>query len=674
MIWNGYTPSTLLPVVGVIGVILIILYLLRVRRRVKMVPYLGLWKQISLKRRRWVENLRRLLSLLLWFIIVGLVALALMDPRVETDEEARRHVILVVDTSASMGATLDGEGCSTRFACAIQDAHTYVDNMILTDRMTIVEASGNVHATGPFTDDQDQLHEALNALSVHASTANIGDALKLANQLAEGRASAQIILLSDGQFEAKEADVSFIPLPVALAQKTYGKPAHNLAIEAFNVRRYISNRLAFEAFLSLHNGFDVPVTAKVQIFNLEHPIQALTDDYANNYATVIAEKTLTLASGESEVRLYDNLTLTAGRMAARVTIVDPHDAKDILPQDDVAYARVPDFVRPDILAVTPGNLYLEAALLLNENYRVTIARPNDVMTDGKLDLQPLAAAHDIVILDNSYRNLPEIVHEDTPGRLLFIHPRPGETPFEQSLVSDPIVERVNLHHPVSRWLSLKNLNIKEANIFKNVKSDDMILRAIEGPLIVSHKTDSQRVMAIGFSLVESDLIFRVALPVLMINAVDWFMNEGSEAVLAKQTGEAWHIRVPEGMQRATLFTPSWKKRSGIPAYNSLMTVYGDEAGIYVLRDEENETRTYEFAANFANPQESDMAQAQNKIVTAHHPEPSIMEASEADTPDALLRLLSRLPKSAQNIWIIALLLVSGLLFVEYLTWHRRWTV
>lgn len=669
MIWNGYTPATVLPVVAVLGVILVILYLLRVRRRVRVVPYLGLWKQVAFRRRKWVEHVRRAVSLLLWLLMAALVALALMDPRVEEDNEARRHVVVVIDTSASMGAAYDGEGCSTRFECAIRDARTYVDNMTLTDRMTIIEAAGNVHATGPFTDDQRVLHDALDRLSVRAASADIGDAMKLAAQLSQGRASAQILLLSDGQFAPDEADVSSIPLTVALEQKTYGEPAQNLAIEAFNVRRYIANRLAFEAFLRIRNGFDRPVTAKVRIYNLAQDAQKLTDN-----ATVIAEKTLTLAAGTAEVRLYDNLTLTAGRMAVRVTVIDPADAGDILSEDDIAYARVPDFARPDILAVTPGNLYLEAALLLNENYRVHIVRPEAVATDGRLDLATLAAAHDLVILDNSYHNLPAVDHADAPGRVLWINPRSGETPFAQKSVSDPVIERVNPRHAVSRWLSLKNLNIREAGVFQNVKSDDMILRAIEGPLIVSHRTETQRMLAVGFSLVESDLIFRVALPVLLINAVDWFMDEGGEPVLARQTGEAWHIRVPEGMSKATLTLPSGRTRDSIPAYNSQMTIYGDEAGIYVLRDENNAARTYEFAANFANPEESDMARPQVRIQTAHHPHPTILDDAPVDSPDALLSLLSRLPASAQNIWILALLLVGGLLFVEWLTWHRRWTV
>ncbi len=669
MFWNGYTPTTLLPVVAGTAVILVILYLLRVRRRTMVVPYLGLWKNVQAKRRKWLDVLKRILSCLVWFLITCLVALALMDPRVEEDDTASRHVVLVIDTSASMGALLAGEDCSTRLECALKEAHEAVDRMQITDRMTIVEASGNVHASGPFTSDKDNLHAALNKLKPRAASAQLNQAIQLAAQLTQNRDNPEIVFFSDGQFEKSEIDESKIPVTVAFSQKNYGDPAQNLSIEAFNVRRYISNRLAFEVFLSVHNGFDVPVTAKIQIYNLDEGSRTFSEN-----APVIAEKTLTLASGASEVRIYDNITLSASRMAARITIEDPVDAIDVLPDDNIAYARVPDFARPDILAVTPGNLFLEAALLLNENYRVKIAKPSSLLSNGKLDLAQLASAHDIVILDNSYHNLPELTNTDTDGRVFFINPRAGETPFAQNSVKDPVVERVNSKHAVSRWLSLKNLNIAEGSVFKNIKTDDMVLRAIEGPLIVSQKSDTRRTLAVGFSLVESDLIFRVALPVLIINAIDWFMDEGGDPVLAYETGDAWHVKVPAGMHAATLVTPSGNVRSNVPAYEQIMTVYGDEAGIYQLKDENNAARVFEFAANFANALESDLSRQPTLLRTDFHATPTILEDTPASEPDVLLAFLSKLPSSAQNIWVLALLLIAFALFVEWLTYHRRWSV
>ena len=88
MVFNGYTPTTLMPVIIGLAVILAILYLLRVRRRRVDVAYLGLWREVLEKsaHRRWHDWLKRLLSFLLWMVVVGLIALALMDPREEEDD------------------------------------------------------------------------------------------------------------------------------------------------------------------------------------------------------------------------------------------------------------------------------------------------------------------------------------------------------------------------------------------------------------------------------------------------------------------------------------------------------------------------------------------------------------------------------------------------------------
>ena len=109
-------------------------------------------------------------------------------------------------------------------------------------------------------------------------------------------------------------------------------------------------------------------------------------------------------------------------MAAKVSIVAPDDAVDVLALDDVAYALIPDYTSPKILLLTPGNLYLEAALLLNENYRVTVAKPSAAQWHndrGEIDLVRAAREYDVVIVDNSYRNLPKVASEGAVGNIVW---------------------------------------------------------------------------------------------------------------------------------------------------------------------------------------------------------------------------------------------------------------
>ena len=85
MIFNGYTPQTLLVPIVIAVVIIAILYLIRVRRRSVVVPSIGLWRSVLEQNahRRWHDWIKRLISFLICVLVVGLLVLALLDPRQE---------------------------------------------------------------------------------------------------------------------------------------------------------------------------------------------------------------------------------------------------------------------------------------------------------------------------------------------------------------------------------------------------------------------------------------------------------------------------------------------------------------------------------------------------------------------------------------------------------------
>ena len=678
MIFNGYTPQTLLVPIIIAVVLIAILYLIRVRRRSVVVPSIGLWRTVLEQNahRRWHDWIKRLISFLICVIVVGLLALALLDPRQEEDDSARRHAVIIVDASASMAADSGREDCKTRFDCAMRDAHELVDHMKMTDRAVIIEASGIVSAvSGPFQADKNALNKTLSTMKVRATSADMRKAVELAAHLSANRDNAEIYLLTDGQFAQADEISKLLPSNAAFEQRTYGGPSGNLSIETFNVRRYIANRLGFEVFFKAHNGFDKPVTARMKIVTLadDEPVF----DGKKEHETVV-EKSLTLASGSSELRLYENLTLSSSRMAATIEIIDPENLVDPLPNDNIAYARIPDYAKPDIACITSGNLYLEAALLLNENYRVSFIKPTDraiLDSAGNIDLARISGEHDIVILDNSYRNLPHLAEGDWSGRTIFINPDAGDSPFKTKSVVNPMIERVNGKHAVARWLSLKNLNIARANVFNGIKNEDLVMRAIEGPLMATKKTDTKRILAIGFSLVESDLIFRVGLPVLFINAVDWMMDENAEPLRGFPTGNAWHVAIPGNASRVNVILPDREQIANLPVYDGMAAIYGEQAGFYQVNKSDNEEKIYEFAANFADAGESDLSQAASEIHGRIHLKTTLLDEDTQEEQDSwLISLLEKLPDSSQYLWVLALLIALGILTAEWLSYHRRWTV
>src|SRR6185503_9056006 len=81
----------------------------------------------------------------------------------------------------------------------------------------------------------------------------------------------------------------------------------------------------------------------------------------------------------------------AGASRTLEAAIKPVDgAQDDLPADDRAYALMPERRRARVLVVTPGNTYLEAALLLDEYLDVTLLEPSKY---------PPADAYDVTIFD-----------------------------------------------------------------------------------------------------------------------------------------------------------------------------------------------------------------------------------------------------------------------------------
>lgn len=673
MIFNGYTPSEILPFFAAAATFIAILYILRTRRRKLTVPSLGIWSQIASKAKlKHIEWIKRIVSFFICMAILAFLAVALLDPRYDDSANATRHAVIILDTSASMMAAMpQPSDCKTRFECARRDIWQLIDQTAPSDRIAIILADDMPHAiAGAFQADKTQLHKALRQCAPKPAKANINKALQLAKHLVHTKQSPEIYLFTDGQFSQDDEFKTILNENIPFMQKTYGAPEKNIAIQAFNARRYIANRLAFEVFIKIKNDFDIPVTVSLKLYNLNENETTLAP---NRTHKLISQKYITLASGNSEMRIYQNLALNSHKIAAEIEITDPQNIADPLPLDNIAYAVVPGYTKPDILAVTPNNLYLQAALLLNENYRSVFITPNELPKN--ISGKQLAKNYDILIVDNSYNDIPDIDFSDFSGRAILINPNKRFSPYPQTPAENPVIERINSKHPVARWLSLKNLNVAHAEIFKNVKNDDIVLRAIEGPLIATKYENQQKFVAIGFSLVQSDLIFRVALPILFVNSIDWLINENAEPLRGFPANTAFHVQVGDAFNSASIVLPDNTIIENIQTYNGQLTFYGENVGFYDIRPKIQSARhPITVAANFFNEGESNLSSPQTIIQTSSPPPTLISTPDENSSKNFILKLLENLPESSQYIWVLALLAALAVIAVEWITYHRRYTV
>jgi hypothetical protein len=123
-----------------------------------------MWKKVTADRRRTslFERLRQVLSLLLQVAFVFLVLLAIARPRLGGDAERERRFVLVVDLGASMQARIDLASDRTRLDEAKSLAKAFVLALGEGDSVAIVTSEG---ATS-FESDRTRLVESIDGLRV----------------------------------------------------------------------------------------------------------------------------------------------------------------------------------------------------------------------------------------------------------------------------------------------------------------------------------------------------------------------------------------------------------------------------------------------------------------------------------------------------------------------------
>src|SRR5687767_8481850 len=104
---TGIATSTLLSAGAALAAVVVIFYILKLKRRPVPVPFSPLWQRILRDKEATTlfSQLKRLLSLLLQLALIALLLLALGDPRPAVAVSEGRHLVVLVDASASMKAT-----------------------------------------------------------------------------------------------------------------------------------------------------------------------------------------------------------------------------------------------------------------------------------------------------------------------------------------------------------------------------------------------------------------------------------------------------------------------------------------------------------------------------------------------------------------------------------------
>jgi hypothetical protein len=605
---------------------IIALYMIRRQRRRIPVSTDMFWDSVFTGQgtaARWHE-LRHLLSLLLQLVIIALLVAALANPLIGQSGAARQRTILILDASASMQSTF---GNSTRFEAARAAASEVVAAARPGNSFLLLVAGPSPRVACGFTNERQQLINALQRVTAADSPADLKAACDLATQLASsdaGNTTDRILLLSDGCSD----DLAEITAQSSITLQLFGESVPNLALTRFQARRRPSDPATVEILVEISNFADVTTQTLLNVEFDERVIDAVP---------------LSIAPQQQWSDIITFTTLSGGIITAKA------DVRDGLALDNIAQAVLPERSPIPVTLVTDGNVYLENALLANDlvSLKVTSTIPARAPQDG------------LLIVD--HKPLPKV----PPGRVLVVTPVSDCDAWALlSEIEFPVVETQNLTHGLMRNTDFSNtLVARAAHVQPVAPWTPLIVTKDNAPLLFTQRTPDSELVVLTANLKESDLPLRTVFPLLLSNTLNWFFPTKETGVTSVSAGELFQLR-PAGQAGpvadslatgTTLASPTGKRQVFNTEADGLLGPL-EQTGIWqVVPTEVDQTQPanepLRLACNMTNPRESNLKMSLSRGLVAGDANMTLPE---------------------QPVWHALSAAAAILLCLEWFLFHRRW--
>ncbi len=437
--------------------ILVLLWLMRRRRPEIRVSAAFLWEQAAREARvdSFARRLQAHLLLLLQLLLAALLTLSLARPWLQIPSSSAAEVAILIDTSASMGAELDG---STRFEKARTQARRLLHRAPPGAQVLLAGYDRTARILVPFSRDRSAALRALDRLSPREVAGDSQVGLALAASLLASRPLAEAFLLGDRPPRP--------PLPSRLRFLDCGGPASNVGLVALRAARGRAG--TFPLVVGLRNYTDRPQQRELEL---------------RRGGLLVASRRIGLPAGGRQVAHF---TLTAtGSEEVEARLV----GGDALATDDRAWTVLPRAASVAGRAVGVGNLFAEQALLAVPGVR--------------LERAVGAAGADLVLWEQEAPwPLPEGTHILLAVPTPLGRGEPREGPFALQAEESTL----------TRGVPLNDLAVAGVRPLEIPPGAEVLARAGPHPALVRVRQGSTTALLFCFDLYRSELPLWPALP------------------------------------------------------------------------------------------------------------------------------------------------------------------
>jgi hypothetical protein len=551
------TPLALLGLLFVPAVIA--MYLLKLRRDEAVVPSTLLWTRLVADveaNAPWLK-LRRSLLLLLQILLVIILAALAARPFLERPAGLARDLVLVVDTSASMGAT---DVLPDRLSAAKTAAVDALRELPTGGKVSVIAADRAARIVVNESSDLGRVRDAIEGIEVTASRGDLGDALELASKLAARSGDAQVLVATDAALAAAPTGRVSAPIKVL----PVGRERKNQAIVALAVRPSESG-VARAVFISVANTDLEPAARRVELWSGDRLLEV---------RDVMLEP-----QARADV-IVDDLDPTVTQLEVRLVGTDPSSSApaDQLAADDRAWAVIPEQRPRLVLVVGEGDPYLETALASLPGVELYGVTPDEY---GPATERKDGRPWDLVIFEG-------FVPATLPRApiLAIAPPRTSDLGEVTGTLKDPGIGSLDPDEPILRYVDLSTIHISGAQRMTLPEWARMIVPGPRNaPLLYAGIRDGLPTAVLAFEPRRSDLPLQIAFPILLANLSGELLGGSSTPTEALEPGTPVELVIPEGAVRLAVTHPDGTVTELVPSTTggSSVTFAGTgQPGIYTV--------------------------------------------------------------------------------------------
>ncbi len=509
---------------SVVAAFSIALYLLDRTRRREIVSTLRFWaepgKAAPVTRR---SRIQQPLSLLLQLLGMLLLLLAIAEFQFGGRKGSRRDHVLVLDTSAWMGAALPDRPDATLMDLARASALGWLRAVPDGDRVLVVRADALATPATGWETDRRNIARAILESQPGATALNLSQSLQFASQLqrASGSLPGEIVYDGPGRIPAREASDVSVPKMPAFRVLAVDDNIENSGLRSLGARRSSSDTGTWDILARVRNYGKRPrqVTITLNFGNIPQ-----------------GARSIALAPGAEQEVSFNVHTRAAGILDARLY------PKDAFGADNHATLELPEMRSLHVIVYSDQP----------EELRPALASDPRIAADFRPAAQyaPEEDENSLVILHH-FRPVTR-----PQGNVLWIDPPASNSPVATlARVEHPEGLRWAPDQPLTAGLRARDVQIAATSVFSPSPNDTRLAEVNDGPIMIANTSDGgkSRAVIMGFDPFAGAMRYELTTPLLLANILRWMApdvfrdvdvgTQSAGAVAAPFTAEPGGIQV-----------------------------------------------------------------------------------------------------------------------------------